>query len=46
MAAYFILRQTVTDQSAYSEQYIPGVMPLLQKYGAEVLVAAFEIEHL
>jgi uncharacterized protein (DUF1330 family) len=46
MAAYFILAQTVTDQSAYSEQYIPGVMPLLQKYGAEVLVASFETEPL
>lgn len=46
MAAYFILTQTVTDPSAYSEQYIPGVMPFLQKYGAEVLVAAFETEPL
>ena len=46
MAAYFILTQTVTDQTAYSEQYIPGVMPFLAKYGAEVLVAAFETEAL
>lgn len=42
MAAYYILTQTVTDQKAYSEEYIPGVMPFLGKYGAEVLVAAFE----
>ncbi len=42
MAAYFILTQTVTDQTAYSEQYIPGVMPFLAKHGAEVLVATFE----
>jgi uncharacterized protein (DUF1330 family) len=46
MAAYFILTQTVTDQTAYSEQYIPGVLPFLAKYGAEVLVAAFETEAL
>ena len=44
MAAYFILSQTVTDQTAYSEQYVPGVLPFLAKYGAEVLVAAFETE--
>jgi len=46
MAAYFILTQTVTDQTAYSEQYIPGVLPFLEKYGAEVLVALFETEAL
>ena len=46
MAAYFILTQTVTDQTAYSEQYIPGVLPFLAKYGAEVLVAAFATEAL
>jgi uncharacterized protein (DUF1330 family) len=46
MAAYFILTQTVTDQTAYSEEYIPGVLPFLEKYGAEILVAAFETEAL
>ena len=46
MAAYFILTQTVTDQTAYSEDYLPGVMPFLAKHGAEVLVAAFETEAL
>ena len=46
MSAYFILTQTVTDQTAYSEQYVPGVLPFLEKYGAEVLVAAFETEAL
>ena len=46
MAAYFILTQTVTDQAAYAEQYVPAVLPLLEKYGAEVLVAAFETEAL
>lgn len=46
MAAYFILTQTVTDQMAYSQQYIPGVLPFLAKHGAEVLVASFETEAL
>ncbi len=44
MAAYFILTQTVTNQRAYTEEYIPGVLPFLTKHGAEVLVAAFETE--
>ncbi len=46
MAAYFILTQTVTDQMAYSQQYVPGVLPFLAKHGAEVLVASFETEAL
>jgi len=46
MAAYFILTQTVTDQTVYSEEYVPGVLPFLAKHGAEVLVAAFETEAL
>ena len=46
MAAYFILTQTVTDHAAYVEQYVPGVLPFLEKYGAEVLVGALETEAL
>ena len=46
VAAYFILTQTVMDQTAYAEEYIPGVIPFLEKHGAEVLVAAFETEAL
>ena len=46
MAAYFILTQTVTDQRAYSEDYVPGVLPFLEKYGVEVLAFAFETERL
>ena len=42
MSAYFILTHTVTDPEKYSQEYIPGVMPFLQKYKAEVLVAEFE----
>ena len=46
MAAYFVLTQTVTDQRAYAEDYIPRVIPFLEKYGAEVLAFAFETEPL
>ena len=46
MAAYFILTQTVMDRTAYAEEYIPGVIPFLEKHGAEVLVATFEAEAL
>lgn len=46
MAAYFILTQTVTDQTAYSEDVVPGVLPFLAKHGADVLVAFFETEAL
>ena len=44
--AYFILTETITDQAAYADEYIPGVLPFLEKYGAEVLVADFEAEAL
>jgi len=46
MSAYYVLTQTVTDQKAYAQEYIPGVMPFLAKHGAEVLVAAFETQAL
>ena len=46
MAAYFVLTQTVTDQKAYWEEYVPKVLPFLEKYGAEVLAFAFETERL
>ena len=46
MPAYFVLTQTVTDQTAYSEQYVPGVLPFLAKHGAEILVATFDTEAL
>jgi uncharacterized protein (DUF1330 family) len=41
MSAYFILTQTVTDIEKYTKEYIPGVMPFLAKYKAEVMVADF-----
>lgn len=42
MSAYFILTQTITDPQRYSNEYIPGVMPFLAKYKADVLAADFE----
>ena len=42
MSAYFILTQTITDPERYRREYIPGVVPFLNKYRAEVLVADFE----
>ena len=42
MSAYFILTQTITDPERYRNEYIPGVVPFLTKYKAEVLVADFE----
>ena len=41
MAAYFIVSYDITDPDAYAE-YPPGVIPLLQKHGAEILVADYE----
>ena len=38
MAVYIIVSYDVADPKAY-ESYAPGVMPLLQKHGAEILVA-------
>ncbi len=41
MAAYFIVSYDITDAEAYA-QYPPGVIPLLEKHGAEILVADYE----
>ena len=41
MSAYFILTQTITDPERYQQEYIPGVLPFLAKYKAEVVVADF-----
>ncbi len=41
MSAYFILTQTITDPERYQKEYIPGVLPFLAKYQAEVVVADF-----
>ena len=42
MTAYVALTQKVADVELYVRDYIPQVMPLLQKHGLEVLVAHFD----
>ena len=46
MSAYFILTHTITDPDRYQNEYVPGVIPFLVKYGGDVLVAEFETESL
>jgi uncharacterized protein (DUF1330 family) len=41
MSAYLALTQKVADVERYVGDYIPQVMPLLQKHGIDVLVAHF-----
>ena len=41
MAVYVIVGYDITDPKGY-ENYVPGVVPLLQKHGAEVLVADYD----
>ncbi len=42
MAAYLVLMQEVDDVDRYRSEYVPGVVPLLQKHGAELVVAGFD----
>jgi uncharacterized protein (DUF1330 family) len=44
MAAYLVLMQEVDDVDRYRSEYVPRVVPLLQKHGAAVLVAGFDAE--
>jgi uncharacterized protein (DUF1330 family) len=44
MAAYLVLMQEVHDVDRYRSEYLPGVVPLLQKHGAKVLVTGFDAE--
>ena len=39
MAAYFVLMQEIVDVERYRNEYLPRVLPLLQKHGAQALVA-------
>ena len=41
MAAYIIASYDIVDPEAY-EGYVPGVVPLLEKHGAEILVADYD----
>lgn len=45
MAVYLIVGYDITDPKGY-EGYVPGIVPLLEKHGAEVLVADYESEAL
>lgn len=45
MAAYIIVSYDIVDPKGY-EGYVPGVIPLLAKHGAEILVADFNAQPL
>jgi uncharacterized protein (DUF1330 family) len=45
MPAYIVAFYDVVDPDGY-RGYVPGVIPLLQKHGAEVLVADYESQAL
>ena len=45
MSVYVIVSYDIVDPKGY-EDYVPGVVPLLQKHGCEVLVADYEAEAL
>ncbi len=44
MPAYLGLMQEIDDLDRYRNEYLPGVGPFLQKYGAEILVAGSDAE--
>ncbi len=41
MTAYIIASYDITDPEGY-EGYVPGVRPLLEKHGAQILAADFD----
>jgi len=41
MSAYILISYDIVDPKAYAG-YVPGVIPLLQRHGAEILVADYE----
>ena len=41
MSAYIVVSYDIVDSEGY-EGYLPGVVPLLEKHGAEVLVADYD----
>lgn len=45
MSAYIIASYDIVDPKGY-EGYVPGVVPLLAKHKAEILVAAYDVEAL
>jgi uncharacterized protein (DUF1330 family) len=44
MAANLVLMQQVHDIDRYRTEYLAGLRPFLERYGAEVLVAGFDAE--
>ena len=45
MSAYILVSYNIADAKGY-DGYVPGVVPLLKKHGAEILVADFEAKSL
>ena len=45
MAVYVIVAYDIADPKGY-EGYVPGVVPLLQQHGAEILAADYESQPL
>lgn len=45
MSVYVIASYDIVDAKKY-EGYVPGVLPLLQKHGAEILAAEFDAQRL
>jgi uncharacterized protein (DUF1330 family) len=45
MTAYIIASYDIVDPKAY-EGYVPGVIPLLQKHGAEILAPEYDAQPL
>jgi len=43
MSAYVLVSYDIDDPASY-ETYVPGVVPLLMKHGAEILVADFDVK--
>jgi uncharacterized protein (DUF1330 family) len=45
MSAYIVASYDIVDEEGY-EGYVPGVVPLLAKHGAEILVADYDAQAL
>lgn len=45
MSAYILAIYDIVDPESY-QPYVPGVVPLLKKHGAEILVADYEAQML
>jgi len=45
VSAYIIASYDIADAKGY-EGYVPGVVPLLQKHGAEIVVASYDAQAL